>query len=118
MQADLEEAKTQENVKLQSALEEMQLQFKETKELLFKEREAAKIAAEQAPVIQEVPVIDHGLVNNLTAENEQLKVWLHKYPYIYMMLKIRFQVLIKDVNCNHVFFSVFKHCSNTILKWL
>ena len=76
MQADIEEAKTQENVKLQSALQEMQLQFKETNELLFKELEAAKIAAEQAPVIQEVPVIDHEMISKLTTENEQLKVGL------------------------------------------
>lgn len=74
MQVDLEETKTQENAKLQSALQEMQLQFKETKELLVKEREAAKQAAEQAPIIQEVPVIDHEMINKLTTENEQLKV--------------------------------------------
>ncbi|XP_024031293.1 myosin-6 isoform X1 [Morus notabilis] len=73
MRADLEEAKTQENAKLHSALEEMQLQFKETKELLVKEREAAKKAAEHAPIIQEVPVIDHEMINKLTSENEQLK---------------------------------------------
>ncbi|KAF6152630.1 hypothetical protein GIB67_008067, partial [Kingdonia uniflora] len=41
-QSDAEEAKTQENAKLQSALEEMQLQFKETKAMLVKERETAK----------------------------------------------------------------------------
>ncbi|GMY26957.1 myosin-6-like isoform X1, partial [Fagus crenata] len=73
MRSDLEEAKTQENTKLQSALEDIQFQFQETKTLLFKEREAVKIAAEQAPIVQEVPVIDHEIVNKLTAENEQLK---------------------------------------------
>ncbi|XP_059632269.1 myosin-8-like [Cornus florida] len=73
MRADLEEAKTKENAKLQSTLKEMQLQFQETKELLIKEREAAKKAAEQIPVIQEVAVIDHEMVNKLTAENEELK---------------------------------------------
>lgn len=78
MQADLEEAKTQENAKLHSALEEMQLQFKETKEQLVKEREAATKAAEHAPIIQEVPVIDHEMINKLTSENEQLKVGLPK----------------------------------------
>ncbi|KAK1307642.1 hypothetical protein QJS10_CPA09g01892 [Acorus calamus] len=39
MRADMEEAKTQENAKLQSALQEMQLQFKEAKAALMKERE-------------------------------------------------------------------------------
>ena len=79
MQADIEEAKTQENAKLQSAFQEMQLQFKETKELLAKEREAAQKASEVAPIIQEVPVIDHEMISKLTAENEQLKVW---FPWI------------------------------------
>jgi myosin-5 len=74
MQADLEESKTQENRKLQSALEETQHQFQETKELLMKELEVAKTTAEQVPVVFEVPVIDHEMFNKLTAENEELKV--------------------------------------------
>ncbi|XP_057959594.1 myosin-6-like isoform X2 [Malania oleifera] len=73
LRADIEEAKTQENAQLQSALQEMQLQFQETKTLLMKEHEAVKEAAEQIPVIQEVPVIDYEMVNKLTAENEKLK---------------------------------------------
>ncbi|XP_019178687.1 PREDICTED: myosin-6-like [Ipomoea nil] len=73
MRADLEEAKTQENAKLQSALQDLQVQFKETNELLVQERESAKMAAEKLPIIQEVPVIDHELMNKLTAENERLK---------------------------------------------
>ncbi|XP_037491386.1 myosin-7 isoform X2 [Jatropha curcas] len=73
MRADLEQAKTQETAKLQSALQEMQLEFDETKALLIKEREAAKKASEQAPIIQEVSVVDHELVNKLTAEIEMLK---------------------------------------------
>lgn len=76
MQSDIEEAKTQENAKLRSALQEMQQQFQETKALLAEEREAAKKVVEQAPIIQEVPVIDHEIINKLTAENEQLKVLL------------------------------------------
>lgn len=70
----MEEAKTQENAKLQSALQDLQVQFKETNELLVQERESAKKAAEKLPIIQEVPVIDHELMNKLTAENERLKV--------------------------------------------
>lgn len=76
MQADLEEAKTQENAKLHSALQEIQLEFQETKALLIKECEEAKKAAEQVPIVREVPVVDHELVNKLTAENEMLKVIL------------------------------------------
>ncbi|VVA34612.1 PREDICTED: myosin-6 [Prunus dulcis] len=94
MRADMEEAKTKENAKLQSTLQEMQLQFEETKSLLMKEREAAVKAseeaakaaeasvkaaeasvkaAEQVPVVLELPVVDHEIVTKLTAENEQLK---------------------------------------------
>ncbi|WCJ38180.1 myosin 2 [Euphorbia peplus] len=73
LRADVEEAKTQENAKLQSAIQEMQLQFKATKEMLVKEQEAAKIAKEIVPVIQEVPVVDNAMLEKLTAENEKLK---------------------------------------------
>ncbi|KAL9436203.1 hypothetical protein AB3S75_022288 [Citrus x aurantiifolia] len=73
MRVDMEEAKTQENAKLQSALQEMQLQFKESKAKLMKEIEVAKKEAEKVPVVQEVPVIDHAVVEELTSENEKLK---------------------------------------------
>ncbi|KAK8369903.1 hypothetical protein V6Z11_A01G141600 [Gossypium hirsutum] len=73
MRVDLEEAKTQENAKLQSALQDIQLQFKETKELLAKERETAKKAAEVVPIIQEVSVVDPVMLEKLTNENEKLK---------------------------------------------
>lgn len=73
MRADLEEAKSQENAKLQAALQEVQQQYKETKDTLVKEREAAKIVAEIAPVIKEVPVIDTELMNKLRDENDKLK---------------------------------------------
>jgi hypothetical protein len=73
---DIEEAKTQENEKLQHALEEMEVRFEETKTKLTQECEAAKKAAEQTPTIQENEnnVADNELVNKLTAENEKLKV--------------------------------------------
>ncbi|PPS16224.1 hypothetical protein GOBAR_AA04349 [Gossypium barbadense] len=74
MRVDLEEAKTQENAKLQSALQDIQLQFKETKELLAKECETAKKAAEVVPIIQEVSVVDPVMLEKLTNENEKLKV--------------------------------------------
>lgn len=73
----MEEAKTQENAKLHTALQEMQQQFKETKELLVKEREDAKKAAEVLPVIKEVPVIDTEMMNKLKVENETLKVHIY-----------------------------------------
>ncbi|KAL6502932.1 Myosin-6 [Orobanche hederae] len=73
MRTDLEEAKTQENTKLQTVIRELQLQFKETKDTLLKEREAAKIAAERPPVIQEIPVVDHEMMDKLSAENEKLR---------------------------------------------
>ncbi|KAK9930059.1 hypothetical protein M0R45_027116 [Rubus argutus] len=61
--ADMDEAKTKENAKLQSALEEMQLQL-----------QAASKGAEQVSVVQEVSVVDREMINKLTAENKQLKV--------------------------------------------
>lgn len=59
---------------MQSSLEDIKLQFKEAKELLEKEREAAKQLSEKVPEAREVPVVDQELINKLTAENEQLKV--------------------------------------------
>lgn len=73
MRVDIEEAKNQESVKFQSALEKMKLQLLETKEFYIKELEVAKMVAEPVPVLQEVPVFDHALVNKLMAENEKLK---------------------------------------------
>lgn len=70
----MEEAKTQENEKLKSALQEMQVQFKETKVMFEKEREAVRRAEEKVPIIQEVPVVDHAMMDQLTNENEKLKV--------------------------------------------
>ncbi|XP_050216966.1 myosin-6-like isoform X2 [Mercurialis annua] len=75
--ADLEEAKTRENVKLHSALQEMQLEFQETKARLINECEAAKRAIEHVPTIQEVLVVDQEVVNKLTSENEMLKVMVN-----------------------------------------
>lgn len=55
-------------------MQELQLQITETKEQLVKEREAAKTVAEQVPIIQEIPVVDHEMMDKLNAENEKLKV--------------------------------------------
>lgn len=84
LQSDLEEAKEakiQENKKLQSQLQELQQQFKDTKELLKKEQETAKAASEKAALVPEIRV-DATQVNELTAENEKLKVLTQKYEQI------------------------------------
>lgn len=58
-------------------MQEMQHQFKETKTSLMKELEMARMEAEKVPVVQEVPVVDHAIVEKLTSENEKLKVKRH-----------------------------------------
>ncbi|KAK7260255.1 hypothetical protein RIF29_26154 [Crotalaria pallida] len=68
LRVDMEEAKTQENKRLMSALQDTQLQFKETKMLLEKEQEAMKRANERVPVIQEIPVIDPALMEKLSSQ--------------------------------------------------
>lgn len=74
LRVDLEEAKGQEITKLQSALHEMQEQLEEARAAVTHEREAAKIAIEQAPpVIKEVPVVDNTKLEQLTNENQELK---------------------------------------------
>lgn len=74
LQLDLEEAKSQEIAKLQVALQDMQLQVKETKTMLVVEQETSKKTAENASLVHEVQVIDIDLMNKATAENEKLKV--------------------------------------------
>ncbi|CAN6868868.1 unnamed protein product [Brassica oleracea] len=73
MRVDVEESKTQENAKLQLALQEVQDQLKETKVSLLKEVEAAKKTAEMVTVVKEVPIVDTELVEKLKSENENLK---------------------------------------------
>jgi hypothetical protein len=73
LQTDMEEAKTQENKKLQQQLQELQLQSKETKDILRREQENAKTALEKAALVPEIQV-DTTHVDKLTAENENLKV--------------------------------------------
>ncbi|XP_024316983.1 myosin-8 isoform X2 [Brachypodium distachyon] len=72
MRTDMEEAKTQENRKLQQKVQELQLQSKETKDLLKREQENAKTAWEKAALVPEIHA-DTTLVDELTAENEKLK---------------------------------------------
>lgn len=77
MQIDLEEVKGKEIVKLQNALNEMQGQLDEAKTLIIHEKEAAKLAIEQAPpVIKEVAVVDNNQLEILKYQNEELEVIL------------------------------------------
>lgn len=73
---------------MQAALQEMQQQFKETKSLLTMECEAAKKAAEVAPVIKEVPVVDTIQLDKLKDENEKLKVRLTLMIYFSSLLSL------------------------------
>lgn len=75
MQVDVEEAKGQEIAKLQNALQEMQGKLDEAHNQIIQEKEAAKLAIEQAPpVIKEVPVVDNTKVEELENHNHALEV--------------------------------------------
>ncbi|XP_030962700.1 myosin-12-like [Quercus lobata] len=74
LRIDLEEAKGQEIAKLQNALHEMQGQLDEAHAAIIREKEAAKLAIEEAPpVIKEVPVVDNTKLELLRNHNEQLE---------------------------------------------
>ncbi|KAJ7949058.1 Myosin [Quillaja saponaria] len=74
LRIDLEDAKGQEIAKLQSALHEMQGQLDEAHAAIIHEKEAAKLAIEQAPpVIKEVPVLDNTKMELLRNQNKQLE---------------------------------------------
>uniref|UniRef100_A0A6V7QYP6 Myosin-12 n=1 Tax=Ananas comosus var. bracteatus TaxID=296719 RepID=A0A6V7QYP6_ANACO len=74
LRIDLEEAKGQEIAKLQTALQEMQEKLNEANAAIIREKEAAKIAIEQAPpVIKEVPVVDNTKLDLLTNHNKELE---------------------------------------------
>ncbi|KAK5843128.1 hypothetical protein PVK06_005568 [Gossypium arboreum] len=97
MRVDLEEAKTQENAKLQSALQDIQLQFKETKELLAKEREAAKKAAEVVSIIQEVSVVDLS-EECLRKERQRVSHYLHSSSETRLLEKVQHELLVTYAN--------------------
>jgi myosin-5 len=74
LRIDLEEAKGQEIAKLQNALHEMQGQLDEAHAAIIREKEAAKLAIEEAPpVIKEVPVVDNTKLELLRNHNEELE---------------------------------------------
>ncbi|GJN23324.1 hypothetical protein PR202_gb10963 [Eleusine coracana subsp. coracana] len=74
LRVDVEEAKGHEIAKLQSALQQMQEKLKEARAAIVQEKEAAKLAIEQAPPkIVEVPVMDNAKVEQLTGQNKELE---------------------------------------------
>ncbi|PON86367.1 Myosin [Trema orientale] len=74
LRVDLEEAKGQEIAKLQNTLHEMQEKLDEAHAAVIREKEAAKLAIEQAPpVIKEVPVVDETKLEILRNQNEELE---------------------------------------------
>ncbi|KAF3452668.1 hypothetical protein FNV43_RR03101 [Rhamnella rubrinervis] len=74
LRIDLEEAKAQEIAKLQTTLQEMQGQLDEAHAAIIHEKEAAKLAIEEAPpIIKEVPVVDETKLEILTNHNEELE---------------------------------------------
>ncbi|KAK3149354.1 hypothetical protein QOZ80_3AG0216210 [Eleusine coracana subsp. coracana] len=74
LRVDVEEAKGQEIAKLQSALQQMQEKLEEARAAIVQEKEAAKLAIEQAPPkIVEVPVMDNAKVEQLTGQNKELE---------------------------------------------
>ncbi|XP_010522267.1 PREDICTED: myosin-12 isoform X2 [Tarenaya hassleriana] len=75
LRVDLEEAKAQEIANLQHALTEMQEKLDESQAAIIREKEAAKLAIEQAlPVIKEVPVFDNTQLELLKSQNGELEV--------------------------------------------
>ncbi|XP_042463222.1 myosin-12-like [Zingiber officinale] len=77
MRIDIEEAKGKEITKLQSAIQEMHVKLNEAQEAIIREKEAARIAIEQAPpVIKEVPVVDNAKLDSLANRNNELEAEL------------------------------------------
>ncbi|CAH2059870.1 unnamed protein product [Thlaspi arvense] len=76
---DLEEAKAQEIANLQHTLAELQEKLEEAHAAITREKEAAKVAIEQAPpVIKEVPVVDNTQLELLSSQNKELEVEVEK----------------------------------------
>uniref|UniRef100_A0A0D9ZG61 Myosin motor domain-containing protein n=1 Tax=Oryza glumipatula TaxID=40148 RepID=A0A0D9ZG61_9ORYZ len=71
IRADVEEAKAQENKKLQLQLQDLQMQLNDTKELLKREKESTKAEMEKT-LVPEI-CVDTTQVNELTVENNRLK---------------------------------------------
>ncbi|KAK8937305.1 hypothetical protein KSP39_PZI012267 [Platanthera zijinensis] len=80
LRIDLEEAKGQEIARMQSSLQEMQEKLDEANVTIIKEKEAARLAIENAPqVIKEVPVVDNAKLELLMIRNKELEVDLNEF---------------------------------------
>ncbi|KAE9590489.1 putative myosin ATPase [Lupinus albus] len=91
MRLDLEEAKGQEIAKLQNALQEMQGQIDEANAKIILEKEAAKIAIQQAPpIIKEVPVVDNTKLELLTNKNQELEIEVEELVKKIKEFQVRF----------------------------
>ncbi|XP_078159756.1 myosin-12-like isoform X2 [Carex rostrata] len=80
MRTDLEEAKGQEIAKLQSTVQELQEKLDKALEAIIREKEAARIAIEEAPPkIVEVPVVDNTKLDELSVLNSELELQLSTF---------------------------------------
>lgn len=62
-------------------MHQMQEKLEEAHAAIVQEKEAAKLAIEQAPPkIVEVPVVDNAKVEQLTSQNKELEVTPNKVP--------------------------------------
>eukprot|EP00257_Ricinus_communis_P024459 XP_025011873.1 myosin-12 isoform X1 [Ricinus communis] len=74
LRIDLEGVKGQEIAKLENSLQEMQEKLDKAYAAIIQEKEAAKLAIEQAPpVIKEVPVVDNTKLELLSNQNVELE---------------------------------------------
>ncbi|KAG9133660.1 hypothetical protein Leryth_021836 [Lithospermum erythrorhizon] len=102
---DLEEAKGNEIANLRNALNDLQIQLDDAHAAILHEKEAAKIAIEQAPpVIKEVPVVDNTKVEELTSQNKELeeemkelKKRVHEFEQNFAELQKESQDRLKEV---------------------
>ncbi|KAG0458351.1 hypothetical protein HPP92_023508 [Vanilla planifolia] len=104
LRIDLEEAKGQEIAKLQSSLQEMQEKLDAANTTIIREKEAARIAIENAPpVIKEVPVLDDTKLELLTNKNMKLedelsdfKIKSEELERRYLEVQMQTETLIKE----------------------
>ncbi|KAG0458395.1 hypothetical protein HPP92_023552 [Vanilla planifolia] len=95
LRIDLEEAKGQEIAKLQSSLQEMQEKLDAANTTIIREKEAARIAIENAPpVIKEVPVLDDTKLELLT--NKNMKLESEELERRYQEVQMQTETLIKE----------------------
>ncbi|RZC77767.1 hypothetical protein C5167_002019 [Papaver somniferum] len=103
LRVDLEEAKGHEIAKLQTALHEMQGKVDEANAAIISEKEAARIAIEQAPpVIKEVPVVDNTALELLTNRNEILEGELSELKIKTEDIERRYYEIQKDTEVKEI----------------